>query len=216
MLGIHESHPHMTISPRASGSLAIGCFAVVLAAIVSLHLLRPDFDPVTHRLSEYAIGPYGYLMTAAFLFACLGLLALGHTVWHTVRHSFWTGVACGAMIAAAVADGLMAFFVADPYGPNAAGLVVVTTSGRMHDLLALSHAFFWSLAVGATPFALLADPKWRRFAFVSFGAGALVAAGMAVRTFSGMVMLGLTQRVWIAGVLLWSLTHALKLRDGTA
>jgi uncharacterized protein DUF998 len=206
----------MTVPPRASGSLAIGCFAAVLAAILSLHVLRPDFNPVTHRLSEYAIGPYGYLMTAAFLFACLGLLALGHTVWNTVRHSFWIGIACGAMVAAAIADGLMAFFVADPYEPNPAGLIVVTTAGRIHDVLALSHAFFWSLAVAATPFGLLADPKWRRFALVSFGAGALVAAAMALRTFSGMMMLGLTQRVWIGGVLAWSLTHALKLREGTA
>lgn len=205
----------MTISPRTSGTLAIGCFVVVLGAIVSLHLLRPDFNPVTHRLSEYAIGPFGYLMTAAFLFACLGLLALAHTVWHAVRHSFWTGIACGAMVAAALADGLMAFFVADPYTPNPAGILHVTSTGRIHDVLALSHAFFWSLAVGATPLGLLADPRWRRFALVSFAAGGLVAVAMAVRTVSGMMMLGLTQRLWITGVLAWSLTHAVALRGET-
>jgi len=206
----------VTISPRTSGSFAIGCFVVVLAAIVSLHVMRPDFNPITHRLSEYAIGPYGYLMTAAFLFACLGLLALGHTVWQRVRHSFWIRVACGAMVAAALADGLMAFFVADSYEPNAAGILHVTTTGRIHDVLALSHAFFWSAAVGATPLGLLADPKWRGFALVSFAMSGLVVAGMAVRTLSGMTMLGLTQRLWIAGVLAWSLTHALALRGRTA
>ena len=201
----------MRIPPRASANLAIVCFVIVLAAIVSLHLLRPDFNPWTHRLSEYAIGPYGKLMTTAFLAACLGLLALGHTLWHTVRHSFFLVVACGAMVVAAFADGLMAYFVADPYDPNAAGQVIVTPMGHMHDVLALSHAFFWALAVGATPFALLADRKWRRLALTSFALGALVALGMSVRTFSGMMMLGLTQRLWITCVLAWSLTHAVAL-----
>jgi hypothetical protein len=206
----------MTVSPRVSGTIAIVCFVVVLGAIVALHLVRPEFNPITHRLSEYAIGPYGYLMTAAFLFASAGLFALGHTVWHAVRHSWWIKLACGAMVAAAVADGLMAFFVADPYEPNAAGILHVTATGRIHDILALSHAFFWSVAVGATPFGLLADPQWRRFALVSFALGGLVALGMAVRTVSGMMMLGLTQRLWIAGVLAWSVTHALALRGRTA
>jgi uncharacterized protein DUF998 len=201
----------MTISTRISAGIAIACFLVVLAALLALHLLRPEFDPLTHRLSEYAIGPYGFLMTLAFATAGLGLLALGHTVWHGVRHSFWIVLACSAMVAAALADGLMGFFVADPYGPHA----VVTVSGRVHDVLALAHAFCWSVAVGATPLGLMADPKRRRFALVSFGLSGLVALGMAVRTLSGLDRLGLTQRLWIGGVLVWSVAHALALRETT-
>jgi len=197
---------------RTSAALAIACFVVVLAALLALHLLRPEFDPLTHRMSEYAIGPYGFLMTLAFVTAGLGLLALAHTVWHGVRHSFWIVLACAAMVAAAAADGLMAFFVADPYGPQA----VVTVTGRVHDVLALSHAFCWSVAIGATPLGLLADPKRRRFALVSLGLSGLVVLGMAVRTFSGLNLLGLTQRLWIGGVLLWSVAHALALRETAA
>ena len=199
----------MTVSTRTSAAVAIACFLVVLGALLALHLLRPEFDPLTHRLSEYAIGPYGFLMTLAFAAAGLGLLALGHTVWHGVRHSFWIVLACAAMVAAAAADGLMAFFVADPYGPHA----VVTVSGRVHDVLALSHAFCWSVAIGATPLGLFADPKRRRFAPVSLALSGLVVLGMAVRTFSGLNLLGLTQRLWIGGVLLWSVAHAIALRE---
>lgn len=48
--------------------------SIVLVAI--LHLVRDDLDPVARRLSEYAVGPYGWLMTTAFLGLGCGLLAL--------------------------------------------------------------------------------------------------------------------------------------------
>lgn len=201
----------MASPPKVSASIAIVCFAVVLAAFLGLHLLQPDVDPVTHRLSEYAIGRFGYLMTVAFLGACLGLLALAHSVWSSVRHTFWLGLTCGAMLVAATTDGLMALFVADPYAPGRAAPAVVTPAGHMHDLLAMTHAFFWAVAIGATPFALALDPKWRGFARVSFGLGAMVALGMGVRALAGPGALGLTQRLWIGGVLVWSLAHAVAL-----
>jgi hypothetical protein len=42
--------------------LAILCFG----AVVVLHLVRTDLDPVGHVLSEYANGGYGVIMTAVF------------------------------------------------------------------------------------------------------------------------------------------------------
>lgn len=48
--------------------------SVFLVAI--LHVIRDDLDPVARRLSEYAVGPYGWLMTTAFVGLGCGLLAL--------------------------------------------------------------------------------------------------------------------------------------------
>jgi hypothetical protein len=55
-------------------------FVASTTAVVLLHVLRPDLDPVRRRLSEYAVGRFGGLMTAAFvLFGC-GLCALSRAV----------------------------------------------------------------------------------------------------------------------------------------
>lgn len=45
-------------------------------AVVVLHVLRPEFNPVNHAVSNYAVGPYGYLMTAAFYALALSVFAL--------------------------------------------------------------------------------------------------------------------------------------------
>jgi len=45
--------------------------------VVALHLLRPDLPPASHRLSEYAIGPHGWMMTTAFVALGCALAALG-------------------------------------------------------------------------------------------------------------------------------------------
>lgn len=46
-----------------------------IAAVVALHLARTDLDPTWHVLSEYSIGPYGWLMRASFL--CLAIASVG-------------------------------------------------------------------------------------------------------------------------------------------
>jgi hypothetical protein len=59
---------------------ALVLLTIGLACIVALHLLRRDLAPGGHRISEYAIGPYGPLMATAFVAVGLGLVALGIAV----------------------------------------------------------------------------------------------------------------------------------------
>jgi hypothetical protein len=57
-------------------TVAILGTAYFVAAIAVLHLLRPDINPVERPTSEYAVGPFGYLMTSAFISLSLGTWAL--------------------------------------------------------------------------------------------------------------------------------------------
>jgi drug/metabolite transporter (DMT)-like permease len=56
---------------------ALGALWLSVTCVVVLHLLRVDLAPVGHRLSEYANGPHGWIMTVAFVTLGVGLLALG-------------------------------------------------------------------------------------------------------------------------------------------
>ncbi|HSK96887.1 MAG TPA: DUF998 domain-containing protein [Euzebyales bacterium] len=60
--------------------MARAAFLASTSAVVALHVVRADLDPVRRRLSEYAIGPVGGLMTAAFVLLGLGLYALSRAV----------------------------------------------------------------------------------------------------------------------------------------
>jgi hypothetical protein len=52
---------------RVLALLAIVGVAVFLLLIAALHFLRPDVNPVVEPMSNYAVGPFGFLFTAAIL-----------------------------------------------------------------------------------------------------------------------------------------------------
>ena len=56
--------------------IAIGGIIYFFVVVIILHFLRPEYNPVNHAVSNYAVGPYGYLMTFAFYALALSLLAL--------------------------------------------------------------------------------------------------------------------------------------------
>ena len=78
----------------AAASIALSLIGVV--AVVALHVLRPELAPISHRLSEYAIGRYGGLMTVAFVCVGASLLTLAGAIVGADRRL------CSSVVAAAV------------------------------------------------------------------------------------------------------------------
>jgi hypothetical protein len=73
----------VTLGNRASrgwSRAARAGFLASMTAVVVLHVVRADLDPIGRRLSEYAVGRFGWLMTAAFVLFGLGLYALSRGV----------------------------------------------------------------------------------------------------------------------------------------
>src|SRR5262245_33716710 len=54
---------------RTKATLAIGLCVAFLAILSVLHVLEPEFNP-PHKISEYQLGRFGWLMSLAFF--CLG------------------------------------------------------------------------------------------------------------------------------------------------
>src|SRR5829696_5694099 len=61
---------------RVLALLAIVGVADFLLNLTALHFLRPDVNPVLEPISNYAVGPYGFLFTAADIGSGLAALAL--------------------------------------------------------------------------------------------------------------------------------------------
>src|ERR1700690_862881 len=64
-----------TISTRAA-RLAMGAIIAYQILMVVLIFLRPDLDPSWHALSEWAIGPHGWIMSGAFLISATSYAVL--------------------------------------------------------------------------------------------------------------------------------------------
>ena len=63
------------ISIRAAW-LAIVAITSYQALVLTLIFLRPDLAPSWHTISEWAIGPYGWIMSSAFLISAISYAAL--------------------------------------------------------------------------------------------------------------------------------------------
>ena len=74
-------------------------FAGSTACVVALHFVRPELDLASDRLSEYANGPYGWLMVAAFSTLGTGFGALGLALWREKRAWILRAAALTAAVA---------------------------------------------------------------------------------------------------------------------
>ncbi|MBI5301839.1 MAG: DUF998 domain-containing protein [Chloroflexi bacterium] len=69
----------------AGVSLASALFA--LAAVALLHLLSPEFDPITRPMSDYAVGRFGFLMASAICALGVSVLSLARALSACARRA---------------------------------------------------------------------------------------------------------------------------------
>ncbi len=68
--------PQTTKHVTRLATVGLASMAYFVVIIVALHFLRPDYNPIRQPTSEYAVGPYGSLMTSAFFSMSLASWAL--------------------------------------------------------------------------------------------------------------------------------------------
>jgi Protein of unknown function (DUF998) len=178
--------------------VAIAGLLCSVAFVVILHVVRADLQPVGHRLSEYANGPYGWMMTVAFVALGFGLAALGVLL----RAGTGSGALARAIPAAALLAGIgMVLSGAFRTGVSAASEVIHSRASGLATVAVVVIALAYSL------------PRWRlRTASSQDLAGAvlaLTAAALAALSpfFHDTRWTGLSQRLlWMAAIiwLLWA------------
>lgn len=191
------------------GAVAIVATSYFLVIIAALNFLSPDISPVDRPTSEYATGPFGYLMTSAFVALSIATWALviglrqdlpGAGV-HRVGLVFLGVWGIGLLVAAA--------FQIDPEG------AAQTVAGTIHRIN--GPITFLSLTIGTNLVSrgFRDHVSWRpiyRFASVLallmiplFIAGGLTAAREAGA--------GVAQRIFIVTFGTWFLLTATRLRS---
>ena len=206
----------VSLQTQLFGRIAFGAGAAGLLLLVSLHFAKPDLAPSWHMVSEYAIGPHGWLMTACFAMLALSCLSLLIAlVPLTTSLLGWFGLAF--LLLTACAYGLAAIFPTDPItvGPDQA-----SAAARLHALAFAIGVPGFILASQLISFALLGNPLWDPVRFAAFafahlnwiGLGLMVAiiAIMLPKTggFGPEVLIGWPNRLMFATYFGWLVTSA--------
>jgi Protein of unknown function (DUF998) len=167
--------------------LGQGLVIAAAGVVVALHLLRPDLDPMSHRLSDYANGPHGWLMAVVFGVTAAAALVLAPIIASSGRTAGRRRAIGVALVVAAIG---LAAAGAFRTGVREAGAL----SDQLHGLTS---------SVAAIALVVAATASGRRAIAVPAGV-VLATSPLLHRT----AVAGLDQRVLWALVLVWLLTSA--------
>lgn len=174
---------------------SLGCFLIFTVLVIALHVLRPQVNPLSQTISDYAVGSDGFLMTIAFLLRALGAICLtmGLAVGTTRSSRSWVGLVVLALFAAC--SFLVAIFPASPE--------VASPQLRIHSLSALLG--FSSIAIAALVWAqrLRKEVLRRKSALASFVLGLCMLFSLVGLLVSPAGFTGLAERVLEVVMILW-------------
>ena len=187
---MHDPGPPVPVrrgrpSVEVLGTFSLVCTGLFLAIVALLHLIDRA-NPVDHQISEYALGPSGWLMTVAFLVVGAGIFALcvglhrslipGPRVW-----AAWLIAVTGVSFIG------LAGFPTDPQ--LADGTTVNSFSGQMHALFSSVGPVFLIVGAFVLRRVLARDQRWHPLARVTgwFGVAMTLwfVAGVAVAAVFG-------------------------------
>lgn len=170
-------------------------------SLVALHFLRTEYNPLSQTVSQYAVGPYGYFMTAAFYALGVGVLALALGLLQSVSPPPRIGSSLLGVAAMAVV--FVGIFPVDR------GFEAMPATEYVHDT-ALMIGFLSTLGAMITLSGRFAqDARWRSMGRISMALS--FAAVIEFVVFIGLrntLWIGVIQRAAIATILLWQFIAA--------
>jgi hypothetical protein len=174
-----------------------------LAVFAALHVLPTGYEPVRHAVSDYGVGRYGRLFTAAVRVAAAGGLALAAAVALEVGSPPLRAGDVPLLVALPIAQFAMSFVPTDLEGRR------LTPAGAAHYLLAiLSFTVTYMTIARLTPELRALYPGYLTIEVLGWAAAvagpalALVVVTMVPRL---RRVFGLTERVFLLTTHVWFL-----------
>jgi Protein of unknown function (DUF998) len=185
--------------------LLISCFGF---AVIGLHFLRTDYDPLQRFISEYAVGPYGIVMRLGFFCLGAGSFALVVALYRSISRSARSYTALILLLSWSICVFVAGIFPADVVGS------AETSSGNIHDKASLIG--FVSIVLAS--FFLLRfrrDGRWKRYYRSSLLLSITITLsflGFIASVITEFSLIGLTQRIFILLVLVWLVITSLRIQ----
>ncbi len=138
------------INSRDSARVALTGGLLFLLLLVLLHFLEPEFDPSRNLISEYELGQYGWLMSAAFFSLGVAVLGMLLSTWRSATTitgligRWWFVVISIAFFGAGI------FY---PYQP-------ANTASLIHGICGLIIIVTFPIAATLYSSSLARSPEW--------------------------------------------------------
>ena len=187
---------------KSLATTAIACFAYFAIALLLMHALRPERGVASTYISGYAVGPYGWVMTTAWLAASSGCLMLVLGLARTGPRS--AAARLGTLLLAIVSIGLLLTAIFPP-GP--------TRSGEIHSALFLVNVLSVLLASVLLAVGFGSDSRWRSFRRTAATLASLLVVAFVLMFLTAYteVLPGLANRFFVTVLVGWWLAISIKL-----
>ena len=190
-------------------TVTIICFSYMACALLLMHVLRPDYVVSTHMISDYAVGPYGWIMQSVFVAMGLGTftLMLGLTISGPATISSRIGTALLGV--ASIGLIVSAFFLTDLEETK-----IAPRHGFIHDMSFLVNILSLTFAAFLLSSSFGRDPRWRAYQRTSFLLAFLIVAGLVIQMLSmqALLLYGIVNRLFVVVLAAWLVATALALR----
>jgi hypothetical protein len=184
--------------------VAIGLLLSSFAGLALLHVVRADLSPVSDRLSEYANGSYGAVMTVSFVTLGAGMVVLGLGMSSTGTMNGWNQLVPLAVIAAGCGMVVSGLYPTDPAGAP-------TTTERVHSLASGSATVALIAAAVTSSFRSLARRPRRAIRLPGVLACVAIVLGAVSPILHKTDWTGLSQRLLWLTLMGWLLVMAWQL-----
>ncbi len=203
----------MPTSGSERGALGVLALLAILGVVdyllnlAALHFVRPDVNAVLDPVSNYAVGPYGFLFIAALLGSGLGALAVMLGLYLGLAPPARSYIGLLLLGLYGVSELLSAIFPID-VGAEA------TLSGTIHNVVGNISFFAFPIATILLSLGMGKDEQWRSFRRLALGVSfAVVLTVILTIVGSNIGLFGVTQRLANVTALVWMLLVAIRLRS---
>src|ERR687889_1429344 len=188
--------------------LAIVGIVDFLLNLAVLHFLRPDVNPVLEPISNSAVGPYGFLFTAADIGLGLAALALTFGLYLSIAPPGRSYVGLFLLGLYGVSVLLAGIFPIDVGGE-------ATMAGTIHNIVGNLAFFGFPIGVILLSLGMGKNERWRSFRRPALALSMVVVLTVILTIIGSNLDLGygVTQRIANVAALVWMLAVALRLRS---
>ncbi|MDV6329936.1 DUF998 domain-containing protein [Asticcacaulis sp. 201] len=196
-----------------AATVSLFLFSYFSIALIALHFIRPDYTPIDHMISDYAVGRAGWLMTTAFVALGFGCLSLSLGLWRAGPKK--VSATIGRLLLILAFLGLMVTAVF----PTDLETAKDTLHGTIHTASFLVNIVSISVAALTLSLSFGADPRWKSIRLPSLLIVVALVGAFVVQylTLHRGAPYGFTNRAFVLVVMSWLFFVAFclkKIADG--
>jgi hypothetical protein len=144
------------MTTNRAARLAMAAIITYQLLLIALIFLRPDLTPSRHTISEWAIGPYGWVMSVAFLISAVSYASL-FVMLRSQVHGIVGRIGLGTLLICVVGAVGVGVFTTDPMPMR----FPLSTRGLLHVIFGTSQLVLFPFAALLINLSLSGRENWR-------------------------------------------------------